>query len=220
MVDMTPARWKQTNQYIQEVFGKEDASLAQLQTEAIHAGLPDIAIDASVGRLLLILTASTRAGLAIEVGTLGGYSAAWIARGLAAHGKLITIEINPKHAEFAQRQFQRLGFADRVHVQTGDGVDVLQSLTGELTPGSVDMVFLDGEKQQYGDYWKLARPLIAVGGLIVIDNALGSSSWWIGDDHPARHAVDTVCRTIANDPDFESIALPLRQGVLVGRRMR
>ena len=81
-MDMTPDRWRYLGAYSREVFGREDDHLAGLMTEGVAAGLPDIAVSADVGRLLMILTSMTRAGLAIEVGTLGGYSGIWIARGL------------------------------------------------------------------------------------------------------------------------------------------
>jgi predicted O-methyltransferase YrrM len=220
MVEMTNERWHATNAYIHEVFGDQPPELAQLHEQAQVAGLPDIAVDAAVGRLLMILTSLTRAQRVIEIGTLGGYSAAWIARGLAPGGTLTTIELEPKHADFAQQQFARLGIAEQVTIKRGDAADILRDLAAQLEPHSVDMVFLDADKEQYPTYWQLVRPLIAVGGLIVIDNALGSGQWWVGDDHPSRHAADQACRMVASDADFESVAMPLRQGVLVGRRMR
>ena len=85
----------------------------------------------------------------------------------------------------------------------------------------MDVVFLDAIKTEYPAYWKIVRPLIAVGGLIIADNVYGSNSWWIdsiGD--PSREAADRFNRLVAGDPDFQAVAIPLRQGVLVGRRVR
>ncbi len=94
-------------------------------------------------------------------------------------------------------------------------------LAAELAPASVDLVFLDAVKTEYPDYWRLARPLIAVGGLIFADNALGSKSWWIDDlDEPSRAGVDRLNRLVAGDPEFEAVAVPAGQGLLIGRRMR
>lgn len=73
-MDMPPDRWKSTNIYAREVFGRQDAHLAGLMAEAVSRGLPDIAVSAEVGRLLMILAGTTPGRLAIEVGTLGGYS--------------------------------------------------------------------------------------------------------------------------------------------------
>lgn len=218
-MDMTPERWQATNAYIREVFGREDERLSALMTEAREAGLPDIAISADVGRLLKMLALMVNARLAIEVGTLGGYSAIWIARGLTPGGRLITIECESKHAEFAQRQFDLAQLNDCIELKRGEALDVLEDLRNELPDGAVNMFFLDAEKTEYPAYWKIIRPMIAPGGIVVVDNALGAGSWWIDHrDHPARAAIDRVNRTMADDPEFEAIAVPLRQGVLVGRR--
>ncbi len=217
-MEMTPQLWEYMSAYSQEVFGTEDAHLAGLMEEAVAKGLPDIAVCAEAGRLLMILTSMTPGKLAIEVGTLGGYSGIWIARGLSNDGKLITIEAEDIHADFAQMQFERAGVADRVEIRRGKGLDVLPQLVKELTPACVDVVFLDAIKLEYCDYWKLLRPLIAPGGLILADNIYGSD-WTIDqEDDPQRIAVDRFNRMLASDKDFEVTAVPLRQGVLIGRR--
>lgn len=219
-MEMTPARWRYTSQYTEEVFGRQDDHLANLMKHAVARGLPDIAVSAPVGRLLMMLTSMTRGRLAIEVGTLGGYSGIWIARGLAGNGKLITIEPEPLHADFAQEQFRIAKVADKVEIRRGTGLDVLPQLVGELPPGSVDVVFLDAIKVEYPAYWKIVRPLIAVGGLILADNVCGSNSWWIDDvQDPSRQGADQFNRAVASDPDFQAVALPIGQGILVGRRM-
>src|SRR5687767_13276112 len=108
-MEMTPERWNFTSAYLREVFGAEDDQLRTLTPRAVAAGLPNIAVTADVGRLLMMLTRMTANGagarLAIEVGTLGGYSGIWIARGLAPGGRLITIEPDATRAAFAEREF-------------------------------------------------------------------------------------------------------------------
>jgi len=220
-MEITPQRWQYLCDYSREVFGQQDEQLVGLMAEAVKEGLPDIAISADVGRLLMILTSLTAGRLAIEVGTLAGYSGIWIARGLASAGRLITIEKEPSHAAFARRQFERAGVAGRVEVRCGDGIAELTHLAGELAPRSVDVVFLDAEKVEYPDYWRIAKPLIAVGGLILSDNVYSTGSWWIDDVGEAeRDAADAFNRLVAGDEDFEAVAVPLRQGVMVGRRFR
>jgi len=212
---MTPDRWEFLNDYSQEVFGTEDEHLAGLMTEAVAAGLPDISVGADVGRLLKILTSMTRGLLAVEVGTLGGYSGIWITRGLKPEGRLITIEAEPKHAAFALKQFEQAGIGDRVQIRLGTGIDVLTELAVELEPGSVDVLFLDALKNEYSDYFRIARPLIGVGGLVLADNVYGTGFGWIDQGH----GTDPFNRLIADDPDFEAVAVPLRQGVLIARRL-
>lgn len=220
MINMNSDRWDDTHDYLREVFGREDDHLAGLMGRAIAAGLPDIAVDASVGRLLKVLASMTRGRLAIEVGTLAGYSGIWLARGLQPGGKLITIEIEKKHADFARQEFERAGVGERVEIRLGAAMDILPQLANELAPGSVDVIFLDAIKTEYPDYWRIVRPLIAPGGLIIADNALGSDSWWIdtpGD--PSREGANTFNRLVADDPEFEAVGLPIRQGVMFARRV-
>ena len=220
-MDMNSQRWSATNEYLAEVFGQQDNHLAGLMANAVARGLPDIAVSAEVGRLLMILTSLTRGRLAIEVGTLGGYSGIWIARGLAKGGRLITVEPEHLHADFAQEQFRIAGVADRVAIRRGTGLSVLPQLAVEFAPGSVDVVFLDAIKTEYPAYWEMVRPLIAVGGLIIADNVCGSSGWWIDDvGHESRHGADQFNRMVARDPDFEAVAFPMRQGLLIGKRMQ
>lgn len=225
-MEITPQRWRYLNEYSRAVFGTQDEHLAGLMAEAVREGLPDIAVSADVGRLLMILTSLTAGRLAIEVGTLAGYSGIWIARGLnsggsgGTGGRLITIEKEPAHAAFARRQFERAGVADRVEVRCGDGIAELIRLAEELAPGSVDVVFLDAEKVEYPEYWRIVRPLIAVGGLILADNVCGGGSWWMDcRGVPQREAADAFNRLVAGDDAFEVVAVPLREGVMIGRRV-
>lgn len=216
---MTEARWRYTTAYLKETFGAQDAHLAGLMDRAVAAGLPDIAVSADVGHLLRMLTTTTRGRLAIEVGTLAGYSAIWIARGLREHGRLITIEADDTHADFAERELAAAGVADRVEVRRGDALAVLDTLGRELSPRSVDLVFLDAVKSDYPAYFEAVRPLVAPGGWLLADNVLGSSRWWI--DHegdPNREGAHALNVALAADPEFEAVAVPLREGVLLARR--
>lgn len=218
-VEMTAERWRHTSAYLRETFGREDAHLEGLMARAVAAGLPDIAVSADVGRLLMMLTSMTEARLAIEVGTLGGYSAIWLARGLREGGRLITLEPEDRHADFAERELARAGVADRVELRREPGIPALERLARELSPGSVDVLFLDAVKSEYPEYFRLARPLVASGGLVLADNVLGSSRWWIDHEgHPDREGAHALNRALAEDPEFEAVALPIREGVLVARR--
>ena len=219
-MDMNRQRWAYIQEYSREVFGRQDAHLAGLMDEAVEIGLPNIAVSADVGRLLMILTSMTRGQLAIELGTLGGYSGIWIARGLKPGGRLVTIEREQAPADFAKVQFERAGVDDRIEMRCGAALDVLPKLAQELDPNSVDVVFIDAVKTEYPDYWEMVRPMIAAGGLVLADNVLGSGSYSIDDEaDPQRLAVDRFNRLVADDPDFEAVVVPLRNGVLVGRRI-
>lgn len=218
-MDMTPERWAATQEYIHDVFGAEDQELRSASDRARAEGLPPIAVNAELGRLLMILTATTPGRLAVELGTLGGYSGTWIARGLAPDGRLVTVEAEPHHAAVAEEQFARAGLADRVEVRRGRALEVLAELAGEVPPGSVDVAFVDADKTEYPQYALGLRPLIASGGLFLADNVLGTGSAWIDNtSNPGMAAVDEMNRMVAAWDDFESVIVPLRQGLLISRR--
>ncbi len=220
-MDMTPARWNATTEYLDEVFGRDDEAMATLMDRAIAAGIPDIAISAGVGRFLLLLARLAGARTIIEVGTLAGYSGTWLARGLTPGGRLITIEPVPLHADFAQQHFASVGLADRIDIRRSTGLEELPKLTRELGAGSVDLVFLDAIKTEYPDYLPHANKLLRPGGLLVADNALGSGDWWIDQDpalNESHAAADRFNRLVAADPDFDASCLPIREGVLVARK--
>ncbi|RMH27624.1 MAG: O-methyltransferase [Planctomycetota bacterium] len=220
-MDMTPTRWTATAAYLDAVFGEQDDHLATLMTRAIEAGLPDIAVSASVGRFLHLLAKLANARTIVEVGTLAGYSGIWLARALPEGGRLITIEPVEKHAAFAERAFADAGVGGRVTVRRGTGLEILPKLVDELGPGSVDLVFLDAVKQEYPEYWPHAKTLVRHGGLVVADNALGSGDWWIGEpagNQAAHDGADALNRLAAADPAFDASCLPIREGMMVARK--
>ena len=211
----------QLDSYLNAVFGSQDDQRSTLMARAVQAGLPDIAVDASVGHLLALLVATTPGRLAIEVGTLGGYSGLWLTDGLAPNGQLITIEFSDLHADFAQGEFARAGVADRVDIRRGAGLAVLEDLARDLEPACVDVLFLDAIKTEYPGYLHRAMPLLADGALVIADNALGGGDWWITDkpsSHESRDAMDAFNRQLAADPRFDTACVPIREGVLIARK--
>ncbi len=215
MATMTPETWDFINRYSREVFGSQDEHLAGLMDQAVSAGLPAIAVGPDVGRLLMILTSMTEGRLAVEVGTLAGYSGIWLTRGLRPDGRLITIEYEPSHAQFAAEQFVKAGISDRVDLRIGAGLEVLARLPGELGTVDVDVLFLDAIKSEYVGYFEAVRSLIPVGGLVIADNVYGTGEGWIDQGH----GTDEFNRHMAADPDFESAAFPFREGVMIALRV-
>ena len=211
-MSMTSERWSFLSRYAAELFG--DADLDQMMERAVTAGLPKIAVSPDVGRLLQILTMSTPGRLALELGTLAGYSGVWIARGLAPDGRLITVEYEPHHADFAEVEFARFGFGERVEIVRGAALEVLPGLAERLGPGSVDLVFLDAVKSEYVAYFRAVKPLLSPGGLLVADNVYGTGLGWIDEGY----GTDEFNRMVAADPDFDSTITPMREGVLIARK--
>lgn len=213
-MSMTPERWDFLNNYARDLFGDTDEQLSTLMERAVETGLPAIAVSPDVGRLLKILTSLTRGRLALEIGTLGGYSGIWIGRGLAPGGRLVTIEYEDLHADFAESEFEAAGLGDRVELVRGAALDVLPELADRLGEGSVDLAFIDAVKSEYVAYFELIRPLISPGGLVVADNVYGTGQGWIDEGY----GTDDFNRAIAADPEFEATATPMREGVLIARR--
>ncbi len=215
-MEMTPERWAFLGHYAQEVFGTEDEQMEDLMDRAVAAGLPRIAVSADVGRLLKILVSLTPGRLALELGTLAGYSGIWIARGLATDGKLLTIEYEDRHAEFAESEFADAGLGDKVEVVRGAALEVLPEMGDRLGPESLDFVFIDAVKSEYVDYFTAVKPMVAVGGLLVADNVYGTGQGWIDEGY----GTDEFNRLVGADPDFEATVTPMREGILIARRIR
>src|SRR5258706_1405632 len=129
--------------YITIEFARPDAVLEQVLAASPARGLPQITIKPEEGRFLQFLVRANGARRVIEIGTLGGYSGIWIARGLPADGRLITLEREPKHAEVAREHFALAGLAGRVDVRLGDARDLLPGLAAE---GPFDFYFIDAAK--------------------------------------------------------------------------
>ena len=199
--------------YIVGLFGAEDELLASLREEADRTGLPPIAISADEGRLLQVLLTAISARRVLEVGTLGGYSAICMARALPPGGKLLSIEIEEKHAEFARKYITRAGLADRVEVRLGRALDVLPALDGER----FDAIFLDADKEPLPTYFEWALRLLRPGGLVIADNTLWGGKVYDEAEHDEKtKAVREFNRRMATDPRILSILVPTHDGVAIG----
>jgi len=107
----------------------------------------------------------------LEIGTLGGYSTIWMARALPEHGRIVTLEFNPHHAEVARTNFQRAGVADRVDLRVGRAIESLPKLVG-TSDATFDLIFIDADKESYAEYLDWAVKLSRPGTVIVADNVV------------------------------------------------
>lgn len=199
--------------YIAELFAPEDDLLKELRRSIAEAGFPGIYITPDEGRLLQVLVRAVGARRMVEIGTLAGYSAIWIARALPKDGRLVTIEKKPGHAELAREYIERAGLADRVEVCLGDGLQVLEKLSAEAP---FDAVFIDADKQNYPRYLDWSAANLRPGGLVIGDNALWKGRVLEEDSQdPEVLGIQEFNRRIAEDPRFTSIIVPTRDGVAV-----
>ncbi|MEX0936047.1 MAG: O-methyltransferase, partial [Gemmatimonadota bacterium] len=171
----------------------------------------------------LLQQPSVGARRVLEVGTLAGYSALWIARSLppepdGVEPGLVTLEVDPDRADLARRLLDATEVADRIEVRVGEAA----ALLAEIGPdGSFCAVFLDADKEGLPRYVHHARRLLRVGGLLCVDNAL-----WRGrvTDRSVQDAATTAIRQshelVSEDPAFDATILPVGDGLLVARRTR
>jgi predicted O-methyltransferase YrrM len=164
---MTGKMWSEVDAYIEDRLVAEDAALSAAIRESAAAGLPAIAVSAAQGKMLHLMALSIGAKRILEVGTLGGYSAIWMARALPADGQLISLEIDARNAEVASDNIRRAGLNERVDILVGPAISRLPSLVGPF-----DFSFIDADKQSNADYFDHAVRLSRRGAVIVVDNVI------------------------------------------------
>ncbi len=164
MIEQT---WRDVDSYIEQVVGASDEALEAALAYSGEHGLPPISVSPAQGKLLHLLARAIGARRILEVGTLGGYSAIWLARALPPDGRLVTLELSEHHAAVARANVARAGLADVVEVVVGRAVETLRSLTGHF-----DLVFIDADKPGNRDYVEGALRLTHPGSVIVVDNVV------------------------------------------------
>jgi predicted O-methyltransferase YrrM len=164
-------KWKEVDRYINTLFAPSDSALEGALQASEAAGLPAINVTATQGKLLMLLAQVRQARSILEIGTLGGYSTIWLARALPPGGRLITLEVDPRHAAVAQSNIARAGLSGCVEVRIGRALDMLPALAVEGR-APFDLIFIDADKQTYPEYFTWAVKLSHRGTLIVADNVV------------------------------------------------
>jgi caffeoyl-CoA O-methyltransferase len=199
--------------YVTNLCAIEDSALRELRANAEAAGLPSIQLKPDEAKLLQFLIKAVGARRVVELGTLGGYSGTWIARALPADGRLITLELDSRHAEVARRNFAHTGVAQRVEIRVGLANDTLKTLSKE---GPFDAVFIDADKPGYPTYLDWALNNVRAGGLIAAHNAFRQ-----GDilDSQSKDASSAAIRqfneTLAHSPRVLSTIIQVGDGMAV-----
>jgi predicted O-methyltransferase YrrM len=188
---MIQEQWTAVDRYITELFVPPDPALDGALKDAADAGLPAIQVAPNQGKLLSILAQAIGARSILEIGTLGGYSTIWLARALPPGGSLITLELDPKHAEIARTNLARAGLSDVVEVRLGAALDSLAQLAGEGR-GPFDLVFIDADKSNLAAYFDWALKLSRRGSLIITDNVVRNGA--VADPNNGDHNVQGVRR--------------------------
>jgi predicted O-methyltransferase YrrM len=206
--------------YVESLYAPEDEGLRAIRERLVSAGRWGVNIGGNEGKILQLLIELSNASRVVEIGTLFGYSAVWIARALPNDGRLFTIERDHDCVRMAKKAFEECGVADRVTQLEGEALEVLQGLS---PAGPFDLVFIDANKSAYPQYLEWAALNVRRGGLILADNTL------LGGHVAEPEKPDSLSRAqynemrkfnnlIAHDERFTGTILPTDEGLTVAIR--
>ncbi|KUM23696.1 methyltransferase [Mesorhizobium loti] len=168
---MSSKTWVAVDDYIVSSLFDADPALDAVLAANREQGLPAIDVSAAQGKLLSLLVRIRGAKRVLEIGTLGGYSTIWMARGLPADGKVVTLELDPHHVKVARSNFERAGVSERVELRIGPALQSLAELNSE-DAGPFDLIFIDADKPNNPNYLTWAMRLARPGTVIVCDNVI------------------------------------------------
>jgi predicted O-methyltransferase YrrM len=205
---------RRTHEWLTERFWRDDEPLLAARERFAELGGPLIEVPNETGALLATLIRASGARRVLEVGTLFGYSAVWMARALPADGTVDTLELLDAHADQAEQLLRETGLAERVTVHRGSAADTLATLTGPY-----DLAFIDADKERYPDYLEHALRLVRPGGLIIADNVIWSGRVADPGEHePGTEALRTYLERARAHPQLDTNVLPVGDGVAVSVR--
>lgn len=216
---MTDEAFAAIDAYLIDHLGGDDGVLAATLARSSAAGLPPIAVSALQGKFLYLMATLIGARRILEIGTLGGYSALWLARGLLAGGRLDTIEIDPAHADVAAESFTAARLDKRITLHRGAALDILPT----LDPG-YDLVFIDADKENNTAYFDTAVRLARPGALIVVDNIVRRGEILTHPDDPKVIGTRALFDAVKDDHRVDTGALQLVgakgwDGMLLARKL-
>ena len=199
---MTDKSWIEVDAYIQEKLVPEDEVLFRATEASASAGLPLIAVSPAQGKQLHLTALALGARRILEVGTLGGYSTIWLARALPAVGELISLEIDPRHAELARANIARAKLAAKVEVRVGPAIDTLRQLKGPF-----DLSFIDADKESNADYFAEALRMSRKGSVIIVDNVVRGGAVTDRNGNAQVQGVRRLFDMIASEPRVSATAI-------------
>ncbi len=168
---MSQTQWSAVDSYLNDLLVPHDPALEAALRASADAGLPPISVSPSQGKLLHLLAKLQGARKILEIGTLGGYSAIWLARALPEDGRLVTLEAVAKHAKVAQANVVNAGLQQIVKIRLGPALDTLPKLAEE-GEGPFDLTFIDADKERTVEYFRWAIELSHPGSVVIVDNVI------------------------------------------------
>jgi predicted O-methyltransferase YrrM len=198
--------WADVDEFFTEhLLPADDVLRAVLETNVAEA-LPPIAVTPPQGKLLHLLARACGARRILEIGTLGAYSTIWLARALPRDGRLITLELDPHHAEVARRNLERAKLGEQVEVRIGRAADLLDAMQGVVEP--FDFVFVDADKASSDVYFKAVLTLSHPGTVIIVDNVVrsGKVTDAASDDEDIQ-GIRRMTEWLATQPNISATAI-------------
>ncbi len=203
-------------EYSEKHTSEESVLLKKLNRET-HANVlkPRMLSGNLQGRTLALWSHMIKPKLILEIGTFTGYSALCLAEGLSENGKIITIEVNEELEAFTGKFFQDSEFSDKIDFRIGDAAQIIPTITEPI-----DMVFIDADKKNYAKYYNLVFDKVRKNGIIIADNVLWSGKVVQSNkiDKETKSLLD-FNDMVQNDPRVENILLPLRDGLMIARKL-
>jgi caffeoyl-CoA O-methyltransferase len=176
---------------------------------------PHMQVGRVEGTVLKMLCALMGARRVLELGTFTGFSALCMAEALPDDGEVVTCDIDPRAAEVARSFFARSPHGRKIQIRLGDALDTVRGLPADRP---FDLAFLDADKERYPAYYELVLPLLRPGGLLVADNTLWSGRV-LEPTHESDHAIVAFNRLVTGDPRVENVLLPVRDGMMLARKL-
>lgn len=200
-------QWTAVDRYITDHLVPRDEVLEAAMEANAMAGLPAIDVSPNQGKLLHLLALTTGARRILEIGTLGGYSTIWLARALPADGRLVTLELEPKHAEVARGNLERARQAEKVEIRVGAALDLLVALHEEGAE-PFDFIFIDADKKRIPAYLEWSMKLAREGTLIVVDNVVREGELVnAASEDPDVQGVRAMFEMMAAEPRLSATAI-------------
>ena len=193
--------WSEVDGFLEGRLETGDDVLAATLTSTEEEGLPPIQVSPTQGKFLYVLAAAMRAKRILEIGTLAGYSTIWMGRALPDDGSLVTLEVDPAHAEVARKNLAAAGLTDKVEILVGPALDTLPELEGPF-----DLVFVDADKVNSPEYVRLSLGLTKPGAVIIVDNLVRSGDI-LNADNPDAAAMREVVDLVGTEPRLDGTAL-------------
>ena len=202
---MSEASWTAVDEYVSSHLLKADAALAEALLNNSENNLPPIDVSPVQGKILMLLAQLAGARHILEIGTLGGYSTIWLARALPADGKLVTLEVDRKHARVAAENLERAGLADKVDIKVGPAKD---SLAAMPAGDPFDFVFIDADKQGNIHYVEQAIRLGRSGTTVIVDNVVREGAILDeGNDDPRVIGTRKLFEYVSSHPKLDATAI-------------